>query len=37
MINMKSHIFSCYLGVITFAIDKIALGSLMQLLCLLLM
>ena len=34
---MESHVFSCYLGVIAFAIGKIALASLMQLPCLLLM
>ena len=37
MINMESHVFSCYLRVIAFAIGKIALTSLMQLPCLLLM
>ena len=31
MINMESHVFSCYLGVIAFAIGKIALALLMQL------
>ena len=28
MINMESHAFSCYLGVITFAIGKMTLASL---------
>ena len=37
VINMESHVFSCYLGVIAFAIGKIALSLLMQLPCLLLM
>ena len=37
MINVESHGFSCHLGIIAFAIGKIALASLVQLAYLLLM
>ena len=37
MINVESHGFSCHLGIIAFAIGKIALASLVQLPYLLLM